>query len=211
MRRRVAGKRGWQVLRESAVFAFMPPDAVEITRVNSDCVLGFGAGVAIALWRYETTGADVLELQKTAERAHAAAGQPIALIQVVAASAIPPDAQVRTALGRMLASLLGRVSHSAIVHETEGFRAAMIRSIVTGLVALSNPGFPHRVFSTVEESVSWMTSGNANLQRAKLLLAIESVRAAAHSAQATDASRCRSGTTDIPADHPRSRRRTRAT
>jgi hypothetical protein len=136
------------------------PKAATITRSNADCVLGYANGIAVALWRYNTTAPDVQELERTALLAHGAHARPIALIQVVPASALTPDAAARTALARMLLNLNGRVSHSALVHEAEGFRAAMIRSIVTGIAALSNPGFPHRVFARLEEAVAWMTPKN---------------------------------------------------
>lgn len=156
----------------------MKTNEVAIARRNADCVIGFTNGVAVAFWRLHTHATDVLELQRVAGQAYDASGKPIALVQIVPGSALAPDGQARTALARMLANLHGRVSHSAIVHEGEGFRAAMIRSIVTGVVALSNPGFPHRVFSTLAESVTWMSQSDSRFDASKITSTVAKVRAA---------------------------------
>jgi len=150
---------------------------IGVVRTNSDCAICFGSGVAVAFWRLYTKVADVAELESAAAQAHEASGKPIALVQIVATSAIAPDTHVRAALGRMLTNLQGRVSCSAIVHEGEGFRASMIRSIVTGVVALSNPGFPHRVFSTLAEAVNWMIQVD-RFAAANVTLTVTRVRAA---------------------------------
>jgi hypothetical protein len=150
---------------------------VAITRKSSDCVIGFTDSLAVAFWRLHTKPQDILELQRVAGQAYEASGKPIALVQVVPVSAIAPDGQARAALARLLGQLNGRVSRSAIVHEGEGFRAAMIRSIVTGVVALSNPGFPHRVFSTLAESVTWMAQADPRFDASKITSAVTKVRA----------------------------------
>lgn len=157
---------------------------IGIVRTNSDCAIGFTSGVAVAFWRLHTKAADVAELERAASQAHQTSGKPISLIQIVPTSAIAPDSHARAALAKMLTNLQGRVSRSAIVHEGEGFRAAMIRSIVTGVVALSNPGFPHRVFSTLAEAVTWVTQVD-RLEAAKVNLAVAKVRAAVPSAAET--------------------------
>lgn len=164
----------------------MDANEVTICRTNSDCVFGFARGVAVAFWRFHTNAQDVLELEATASQARKASGQPVALIQVVPASAITPDAEARAALARMLRNLYGSVSHSAIVHEAEGFRAAMIRSIVTGVAALSNPGFPHRVFGRLPEAVAWISQENPRLGARKLTMTVARVRAAIPSAKSIE-------------------------
>jgi hypothetical protein len=154
----------------------MEARAVTICRANSDYVVGFSRGVAIAFWRFHTKAEYVSELEATALRAHKACGERIALMQVVAGSAITPDGRARGALAQMLRSLNGIVSHSAIVHEAEGFRAAMIRSIVTGVAALSNPGFPHRVFAEVPEAAGWMSEGNERLNIVHIVSSVDRLR-----------------------------------
>jgi len=154
----------------------MAVNQVTICRSNSDYVVGFGRGFAVAYWRYHTNAEYVPELEAAALRAHKAFGGSIGLIQVVPASAITPDSRARGALVQMLRSLNGFVSHSAIVHEAEGFRAAMIRSIVTGVAALSNPGFPHRVFAEVPEAANWMSQGNERWSAVQIVSTVDRIR-----------------------------------
>lgn len=149
---------------------------VTICRGNTDYVVGFTRGFAVAYWRYHTNAEYVVELEAAALRAYKAFGGPIALMQIVPGSAITPDSRARAALVQMLRSLNGFVSHSAIVHEAEGFRAAMVRSIVTGVAALSNPGFPHRVFAEVPEAAHWMSHGNERLSAVHLVSSADRIR-----------------------------------
>jgi hypothetical protein len=154
-------------------------NGLELTlcRANTDCVIGHANGLAVAVWRYHTSAEDVPELTHAARRAHAASGRPIGLLQVVLGTAITPDGPARAALARMLRELNGSVSSSAIVHDADGFRAAMIRSIVTGVTRLSNPGYPHRVFAKVADAAAWMSQNDARFQAERVELAVCQMRA----------------------------------
>ena len=50
----------------------------------------------------------------------------------------------------------GRIRMSAVVHEGAGFRAAAVRSVVTGIAMLSKVPFPHHIFATVEQAAKWL-------------------------------------------------------
>jgi hypothetical protein len=152
---------------------------VTLCQKNADCVIGYGAGLAVAVWRYHTNAEDVPELATAARRAHAASGHPVGLVQIVPATAITPDGPARAALARMLRELGGVVASSAIVHEADGFRAAMIRSIVTGLTTLSNPGYPHRVFAKLTDAAVWMSQGNGHIHAEDIALIVRQLRAGA--------------------------------
>lgn len=141
----------------------MEPKQLTVVRSNADCIIGAAEGVAVAVWVQHTLVEDVAALGDAARRAVRGPRQPVKLVQIVSATAITPDGAARAALARMLRGLQGTVSHSAIVHEAEGFRAAMVRSIVTGIAALSNPGFPHRVFARLLEATAWMCDDGAAL------------------------------------------------
>lgn len=155
----------------------MKAHEVTLYAVSSDYAVGYADGLAVAFWRYHTNAEDVPELAAAARRAHAASGRSIGLIQIVSATAITPDGPARTALARMLRELSGLVARSAIVHEADGFRAAMIRSIVTGLTTLSNPGYPHRVFARLTDAAAWMSEGDNHLPATQIELGVRQVRA----------------------------------
>jgi hypothetical protein len=163
----------------------MDASLVTICRTNSDYSVGFAKGLAVAYWRYNTFPEYVAELEAAALRAHKASGHPIGLIQIAPASASNPDARCRSALARMLHQLNGIVSHSAIVHEAEGFRAATVRSIVTCVAALSSFGFPHRVFAKVPEAAAWMSRENERLRPLHITSTVNKVRAAIPAAKVT--------------------------
>ena len=150
---------------------------VAVCANTPDHVVGFGEGLAVVVWRHQTDAGDVSGMETAARRAHQAAKHQVGLIQVVAPSAIAPDGPARAALAVALRQLGGIVSHSAIVHEAVGFRAAMIRSIVTGIATLSNPGYPHRVFATVREAADWMSRGNERLDAQRIVSVVARVRA----------------------------------
>jgi hypothetical protein len=156
----------------------MKEGEVTICRTNADHLIGFADGLAIAFWRYHTNAEDVPELANAARRAQAACGRPVGLIQVVPASAITPDGPARAALAGMLRQLDGVVSSSAIVHEAEGFRAAMIRSIVTGLATISKPNFPHRVFGKVGEAAVWMSQSDRSASAERIARTVFQLRSA---------------------------------
>jgi hypothetical protein len=61
-------------------------------------------------------------------------------------------------LGRYVNSRHGRQGRIGLntLAQADGFRATTIRSIVTGVAALSNPGFPHRVFAKLPDATHWM-------------------------------------------------------
>ena len=157
----------------------MEAEHVIICQVNPDCVIGFVPGLAVALWRHHTHPESVQQLEVAARQAYKASKQPIGLVQIAPGTALAPDARARTALVRMLQALNGTVGCSALVHEAEGFRAALIRSIVTGLAALSNPGYPHRVFTTVGEAAAWMGNHQQGLIPARVRRVVAEVREAA--------------------------------
>lgn len=75
-------------------------------------------------------------------------------MQVVEESAIVPDAPARNALADLLRDAAGSVTLSSVTHEGGGFRASLIRGIVTGLLLVSKPTFPHMVFESTERALA---------------------------------------------------------
>jgi hypothetical protein len=156
----------------------MDAASVIVCRSNADCVIAAAEGVAVAFWLCHTTVEDVEELARAARRAQQGSTERVRLVQIVPQTAVPPDARARAALVRMLRGLQGIVSHSVIVFEGEGFRAAMVRSIVASIASLSNPGFPHRVFAQLPEAAAWMNEGSAELGAEKVEAIVQHIRTA---------------------------------
>jgi hypothetical protein len=154
----------------------MDPPALIVCRSNADCVIAAAEGVAVAFWLCHTNVEDVDELARAARRAQQGSTERVRLVQIVPQTAVSPDARARAALAHMLRGLQGVVSHSVIVFEGEGFRAAMVRSIVTSIASLSNPGFPHRVFAQLPDAAAWMCAGRAGLDAGQVEAVVQHVR-----------------------------------
>lgn len=127
-----------------------------ISEATEDVTIATRGNWAIAVWLQTTRSSHVAEVRAAVRRARETAGPDVVLLQLVAPQASMPDSSVRKALVEMLRSFEGIVTRSALVHVGSGFRASMIRSIVTGLNALSQQRFPHRVFSSLPEAVAWL-------------------------------------------------------
>ena len=109
-------------------------------------------------FRHETTLAGVIAVQNVYDRYAKEYPSGLCLLTVVERGAPMPPSDVRLALAKFLESGAGYVKMSAVVHEGAGFSAAAVRSVVTGLALLTRLPFPHRVFASVEDAVSWFGS-----------------------------------------------------
>lgn len=120
-----------------------------------DHIIATWANAVILVWRNETTLAGVSAVQKVYDELAALHPQGIFLVTVVEFGAPMPPPEVRDALAVFLANGSGRMILSAVAHEGTGFRAAAVRSVVTGLAVLAKLPYPHKVFATVDEASAW--------------------------------------------------------
>ncbi len=79
----------------------------------------------------------------------------VALIQYIAVSAVAPNKAARKALEDMLRGLPDKIVCSSLIVAGSGFRAASVRSLVTGLAMLARPQFPHGVHASIREAARW--------------------------------------------------------
>jgi hypothetical protein len=69
----------------------------------------------------------------------------IGLLSVVASSAPPPSREAREEIVAALQQRASSLRYSGVVLEGVGFRAAMVRAVVGGIMQLGRFPFPHRV------------------------------------------------------------------
>ena len=83
-----------------------------------------------------------------------ASGSPdgIAFLQIIGEDHPGIDTNARTALNNLLRSGRTFIREAPVVYEGTGFRAAAVRAVVTGIFSQRSLGFPHRVYSSVEEA-----------------------------------------------------------
>lgn len=80
----------------------------------------------------------------------------IGLLTIIEDKAPAPDNDAR---GR-IAEFLGQaefIAASGVAFEGSGFRAAAVRSIVSGLTILARQPFPHKVFSSIFATMEWLS------------------------------------------------------
>lgn len=77
-------------------------------------------------------------------------------ITLLGADVRMPDSDVRRALDTMAPKLAPYYGCVATVFEGDGFRAAVIRGMLTGFQLLGRLKYPHAVFDSVSECTKWV-------------------------------------------------------
>ncbi|GAB5545883.1 MAG: hypothetical protein SangKO_056430 [Sandaracinaceae bacterium] len=173
---------------------------LEIAETTPDHALGRCGGAVLYVWRDATTVRAARRLrQLIAEaRGHAADGAGV-LLGVVAEAAPPPGADARAALAEVLSGAAGFAHSSALVCEGSGFRASMVRGIVTGLNLIARPPFPHQVSANVPAAAQWLEARTRGLglhaYRAEAIVSqVAALRAASSAGSIRVETRIRSST-----------------
>lgn len=134
----------------------LAPGLQELRLETHDDAHGVGTwrNVLVAVWRTETRAAAVERVSQVLG-ARAATHRDVALLQVVEAGATAPDVDARRAISGMLKRHASVIRCSAVVYEGDGFRAATLRAVVTGISLLSRPSYPHVVFGSTIAAINW--------------------------------------------------------
>jgi hypothetical protein len=121
------------------------PEAWHLIVKTQDYALASWQQIFAVIWRRDTTveGGEHLRSACTAF----ARTQPrgIGLLTVVESGAPLPPGPARRAIADFLAEGSAFIKCSAVVFEGSGFRAAAVRSVVTGLTLMARQAYPHRV------------------------------------------------------------------
>lgn len=128
----------------------------EIIQSTHDHLISTWRNVLILVWKHETTLPGVHKLKATYDALETAHPKNVFLLTIVEQGAPMPASPVRVALADFLGGCRGKMVLSGVVHEGSGFRAAAVRSVVTGLAMMANLPYPHKVFSTAEDAARWM-------------------------------------------------------
>lgn len=126
---------------------------MQLVRRTRDYAVGSQDRFLVFVWRHNTTAVEIA--YGVGMMAELASRYPhgVHLMQVIEESAVLPDAETRAAISTMLREAADYVAFSSVTHEGGGFRGSVIRSIVTGLLMLHKPVFPHIVFDTAEHAL----------------------------------------------------------
>jgi hypothetical protein len=109
----------------------------------------------LVVWRKETTLAAYRRVgEHMVELARAYPGG-IGVLQLVELRAVPPNAETKRELIKIMGLAEGLVKHYSVVHEATGFSAAIFRALVSGINLFVRPTFPNRAFSSLVEAAAW--------------------------------------------------------
>ncbi|WP_437733469.1 serine/threonine-protein kinase [Sorangium sp. So ce1335] len=110
-----------------------------------DYVIASWQQIFCTIWRRETTEESVRRVSDACAAFARQHPRGIGLLTIVEGEASLPPAPARKALAGFLAEASAFIRCSAVVLEGAGFRAAAVRSVVTGLSLVARQRFPHRV------------------------------------------------------------------
>ena len=124
--------------------------------IHDGLVVGMIGPVCLAIWRTKPT----LELfeQQQLELDAAVASNPgkVAFLCVVESTADAPDQEVRDASAAMISSHGKKLAATACVIEGSGFRAAITRTVLSGMALVARNAAPSRFFEHVSVASAWL-------------------------------------------------------
>ncbi|MES1186719.1 MAG: hypothetical protein ABUL60_23090, partial [Myxococcales bacterium] len=119
----------------------------------------------------------LFELQR-AELASAALRRPgkQLFVCVIAAKADAPDQDVRDATSAMVTALGSKLAACACVIEGTGFRAAITRTVLTGMLLVVRTPMPFTFVDSVPQACSWLGSYTRKDELSGLPDALQAIR-----------------------------------
>ena len=151
--------------------------SAEIQTSTKDYLYATWQHLMIVVWRGLTTVDGVREGQRVFDALTKKWPDGVLLLTIVEDGAPMPDASARDALGRLLKSGVGKTKKSAVVYEGDGFRAAAVRSVVTGLSVFSKLPFPHKIFAKVSDAAGFLaTEAGHGMTGTQLVTIVRDVR-----------------------------------
>jgi hypothetical protein len=132
--------------------------------------------VCVAVWDVKPTR-QLFEIQK-AHLAAAVAREPgrALFLCVVAKSADPPDQELRDASSKMIAGHGKNLTGCACVIEGTGFRAAITRTVLTGIMLVVGGPVPFHFSESVLVGCKWLETRNGHDRLQGLAEKIERAR-----------------------------------
>lgn len=128
------------------------PASLSFVAIEPHYVLASWRMVSIAVWVDDTPVSAIQAAQGMLMRLSLEFPEGIALIQVIGEDNQSIETPARNALKDLLRSGRSVIRLAPVVYEGSGFRAAAVRAIVTGLLSQRSFGFPHRVYSELEDA-----------------------------------------------------------
>jgi hypothetical protein len=115
--------------------------------------------VAVLIWHTEVTleGARAIGDVFATLKARALAGGFGFLTVLDGATDIRPTAAARRAMAEVLQLYGNDIGAAAIAYEGDGFKATIVRSVITAINIAGSARFPNRVFSETSAAIDWLS------------------------------------------------------
>ncbi len=123
---------------------------------DEDFCTGSWRELSVVIWRHDTTRKGIDACRQGLQDLQASHPNGCAVLSIIEPNASMPPGEVRDELSRTLREFGDLIKASGVVFEGAGFRAAAVRSVVTGISLVAKQPFPHKVFATVNAASSWM-------------------------------------------------------
>lgn len=129
----------------------------ELVQIGDGIVLAQIGPVCVAIWRTQPT-AERFEIQRSCLQA-AVKKRPgnTVFMCVVEAGTEPPDENIRKASSNMVTDLGPDLKAVALVIEGTGFKAAISRTVLSGIVFLIRSPTPIKYFESAASGAAWLS------------------------------------------------------
>jgi hypothetical protein len=126
------------------------PEPWHLIIKDRDYTLATWQQIFAVIWQRETTMRGAIHLRTACTEFASRHPRGIGLLTIVEPNAPFPPSEVRNSIADFLHDASVFIKCSAVIYEGTGFRAAAVRSVVTGLTLMARQGYPHKVCDLVE-------------------------------------------------------------
>lgn len=152
------------------------PIDIQVKQRVPGLILGSYRNVFFALWSTKPTP-ELFQLQRAGlAGAVSAAPGNIFFLCLVSPNADPPEQAERDASSQMITSHGSRLLGTACVVEGSGFRAAITRTVLTGIVLFIRTPAPIAFFETVDAAAFWMQRRVPTTDLSQLAIELDKIR-----------------------------------
>jgi hypothetical protein len=142
------------------------PDTTERFALDEHHIAVAAFNMVFVYWAKETQLASFRRVCDTLTRLASSHAEGVGVCQLVGLQAIPPNAETRTEITRLMTERAGgRLMHYSIVHEGSGFKAASVRAIVSASHMLARTKANLAVFSSLSDASAWHAAQQRLLKR----------------------------------------------
>ncbi len=114
--------------------------------------------VAVLIWHTEVTLEGVKALGEVfAELRGQNFAEGLGFLTIIESKTdLRPPAAVRQSVAQILRDYGGDICAAAVAYEADGFKATIVRSVITAINLASSSRFPNRVFSHTRHALGWL-------------------------------------------------------